>query len=103
MLAEMQLASKQNQVQVLGDGVAAWGATVNGLADYWAAAWSRGATPLTLTQDLARWRDFSHGSRDAVIATLVLPPQAGHDSCVVDFSPEQSQVQEIRRAGLTRV
>ena len=34
--------------------------------------------------------------------TLVLPPQAGHDSCIVDYSPEQSQMKVIRAAGLTR-
>jgi poly(3-hydroxybutyrate) depolymerase len=115
---------------LVDDGVAAWGATVNGLADYWTSAWRRGATPLALTQDLVRWgatvtgrrrpswtlpnevvfdagiarlRDFSDGSRARVVPTLVLPPQAGHDSCIVDYRPQQSQVQEIRNAGLTRV
>ena len=39
---------------------------------------------------------------DAVVPTLVLPPQAGHDSCIVDFGPEQSQMQTIRDAGLTK-
>jgi poly(3-hydroxybutyrate) depolymerase len=33
----------------------------------------------------------------------VLPPQAGHDSCIVDFSAEQSQIKTIRAAGLTRL
>jgi poly(3-hydroxyalkanoate) synthetase len=51
---------------------------------------------------VARLRDFSAGSRSRVTPTLVLPPQAGHDSCIVDFSPEQSQMQTIRAAGLTR-
>jgi poly(3-hydroxyalkanoate) synthetase len=32
----------------------------------------------------------------------VLPPQAGHDSCIVDYSPEQSQMRTIIAAGLTR-
>jgi poly(3-hydroxyalkanoate) synthetase len=33
----------------------------------------------------------------------VLPPQAGHDSCIVDYAPAQSQIGEIRDAGLERV
>ena len=36
---------------------------------------------------IARLRDFSQGSTDDVVPTLVLPPQAGHDSCIVDFQP----------------
>ena len=34
--------------------------------------------------------------------TLVLPPQAGHDSCIVDYSDEQSQMQAILASGLER-
>jgi poly(3-hydroxyalkanoate) synthetase len=51
---------------------------------------------------IARLRDFSQGSTDDVVPTLVLPPQAGHDSCIVDFQPHQSQMMVIREAGLTR-
>lgn len=51
---------------------------------------------------VARLRDFSDGSRARVTPTLVLPPQAGHDSCIVDFAPGQSQMQAIRAAGLSR-
>ncbi|HEY2191078.1 MAG TPA: alpha/beta fold hydrolase [Actinomycetospora sp.] len=51
---------------------------------------------------IARLRDFSAGATDDVVPTLVLPPQAGHDSCIVDFAPTQSQMQVIRQAGLTR-
>jgi poly(3-hydroxyalkanoate) synthetase len=51
---------------------------------------------------IARLRDFSQGSTDDVVPTLVLPPQAGHDSCIVDFQPRQSQMMTIREAGLTR-
>ncbi len=50
---------------------------------------------------LARLRDFSTTRRGAV-PTLVLPPQAGHDSCIVDYSPEQSQMGAILEAGLGR-
>jgi poly(3-hydroxybutyrate) depolymerase len=37
------------------------------------------------------------------VPTLVLPPQAGHDSCIVDFSAQQSQMRTIRAAGLERL
>ena len=53
-------------------------------------------TPLTAL------RDFTDGATDAVVPTLVLPPQAGHHSSIVDFSPRQSQLRTIREAGLTR-
>ena len=32
----------------------------------------------------------------------MLPPQAGHDSCIVDYSTEQSQMRTILEAGLER-
>jgi poly(3-hydroxyalkanoate) synthetase len=51
---------------------------------------------------VARLRDFSTSSRSRVVPTLVLPPQAGHDSCIVDFSSEQSQMKTILAAGLVR-
>jgi poly(3-hydroxyalkanoate) synthetase len=52
---------------------------------------------------VARLRDFSTtGRRSKVVPTLVLPPQAGHDSCIVDFSSEQSQMRTILETGLTR-
>ena len=52
---------------------------------------------------MARLRDFStRAARASVVPTLVLPPQAGHDSCIVDYSPEQSQMRTILDAGLTR-
>jgi poly(3-hydroxyalkanoate) synthetase len=50
---------------------------------------------------LARLRDFSVSGK-RVVPTLVLPPQAGHDSCIVDYSAEQSQMQTIVEAGLER-
>ena len=51
---------------------------------------------------VATLRDFSQGSRKQVVPTLVLPPQAGHSSSIVDYSAEQSQMQVIRAAGLER-
>jgi poly(3-hydroxybutyrate) depolymerase len=56
---------------------------------------------------VARLRDFT-GTRGGtgvsdVIPTLLLPPQAGHSSCIVDYSPDQSQVGAMLDAGLTRL
>ena len=51
---------------------------------------------------VARLRDFSTGGPEQLVPTLVLPPQAGHDSCIVDYSAQQSQMRTILDAGLTR-
>lgn len=96
---------------------------------YWSRLPLRGFPPLTLARDGARWlhlvrdrhaptwatphtvvfetpiarlRDFSTpgSAADGTVPTLLLPPQAGHDSCIVDFSPEQSQVAVAVAAGL---
>lgn len=56
---------------------------------------------------VARLRDFSGarpgGGLSDVVPTLLLPPQAGHSSCIVDYSPQQSQVGAMLDAGLTRL
>jgi poly(3-hydroxyalkanoate) synthetase len=106
-------------------------AIARGTADYWAGAFARGATPFDVGNDMLLWwdamadrraptwsspnevvlsrpglallRDFSAGSRARVKPTLVLPPQAGHHSSIVDYSVEQSQIDTIRGAGLSRV
>lgn len=97
---------------------------------YWQDAVVRGATPYDLAVDAVRWlqivggrraptwstpnevlssssimalRDFSVGSAAKVAPTLIVPPQAGHHSCIVDFSPSQSQVLTARAAGLTNL
>jgi poly(3-hydroxybutyrate) depolymerase len=103
------------------DGCAA---AVDGIGKCWATALERGpaafdlprwvaltagrkapswTTPHEIVFDtpLARLRDFSV-SRRRVMPTLVLPPQAGHDSCIVDYSAEQSQMRTIIEAGLDR-
>jgi poly(3-hydroxyalkanoate) synthetase len=49
---------------------------------------------------VARLRDFSTAKPPAVVPTIVLPPQAGHDSCIVDYSPAQSQMRTVLEAGL---
>jgi poly(3-hydroxybutyrate) depolymerase len=61
------------------------------------------ANEVVLETPIARLRDFSLSGADAVIPTLVLPPQAGHDSCIVDFSRRQSQITVLREAGLANL
>lgn len=61
------------------------------------------ANEVVLETPIARLRDFSLAGADAVVPTLVLPPQAGHDSCIVDFSRRQSQITVLRDAGLHRL
>ena len=112
---------------LLGAWVEGWSAAVDGAADLFTATLERWPRPLDTMRWLdtmnerraprwatpheivfetpvARLRDFSvaTGSRRRPVPTLVLPPQAGHDSCIVDFSPEQSQMGAIREAGLTQ-
>jgi poly(3-hydroxyalkanoate) synthetase len=62
---------------------------------------------IVLSTPFAHLRDFSDPPADtgtaAVVPTLVLPPQAGHSSSVVDFSPMQSQLAVIKASGLTRL
>jgi len=111
------------------DSMSAWSAAADGVAEWWASAIRRNATPpqllaesmtwwaemvsrrrptwsspnkIMLETPVARLRDFSGRSRAQVVPTLVLPPQAGHDSCIVDYSAQQSQVRTIIDAGLTR-
>src|SRR5947209_20324861 len=106
--------------------VEAWESAVKGAGECLAAALTRGpwsldvprwvqvstdrgrpawTTPHEIVFDapIARLRDFSTASsRSKVVPTLVLPPQAGHDSCIVDYSAEQSQMGAILDAGLKR-
>ena len=101
-----------------------WQAAVDGASDYVEATLSgevqpfdhlrwwnhmarrqvpRWASPheIVFEKPLARLRDFSTRRR-GVVPTLVLPPQAGHDSCIVDYSSTQSQMGAILEAGLER-
>jgi poly(3-hydroxybutyrate) depolymerase len=111
-------------------GLDTWRAAVDGGLSYWQGAWQRGVTPFHVAGDLSRWwgetsnrrapewatqnrvaldgplvrlRDFSDGDEPRVVPTLLVPPQAGHASCIVDYSPTQSQVKTARAAGLTRL
>ena len=101
-------------------------AGMSGFSDWFAAALSGSPAPmniprwLTVMSDrsaptwttpheivfeapVARLRDFSRaGAGSRVVPTLVLPPQAGHNSCIVDYSAEQSQVGAILASGLER-
>src|SRR3954454_8152964 len=104
-------------------------AAVRGVADYWAGAIADARTPMDMALDGMRWwqlmterrppswasphrivrttaltrlRDFSPEAPADVVPTLVLPPQAGHDSCIVDYSSEQSQMRTICAVGLER-
>jgi poly(3-hydroxyalkanoate) synthetase len=112
-------------------GAVMWQAAAVGAAEYWLGALRRGAaSPWHVAADAVNWlhaaathregprwhspheivlegpvarlRDFTAGAGADVAPTLVLPPQAGHDSCIVDYSPRQSQIRAIRAAGLVR-
>ena len=99
-------------------------------AQYWQGAIARGATAADVLDDAATWmrltqnrreptwaspntvltegrvarlRDFSPEGASAPLPTLILPPQAGHHSCIVDFSPRQSQVGVAVAGGLDRL
>ena len=103
-------------------------ATCAGLR-YWADAVERRATPLELASGSLRWlelvtrkgtpdwatpnrvvdaspitrlRDFSVARDTGVGPALILPPQAGHHSCIVDYNASQSQVRTALESGLTR-
>jgi poly(3-hydroxybutyrate) depolymerase len=109
---------------LLDSWIEGYASAVDGIGKIWSAAFERGpgafnvprwiataadrrapgwATPheIVFEAPLARLRDFSVSKR-RVVPTLVLPPQAGHDSCIVDYSTEQSQMRTIVEAGLER-
>jgi poly(3-hydroxybutyrate) depolymerase len=115
--------------RLVESGSETWWAAVNGGLEYWTGALQRGATPLDVAGDASRWwqattgrrrpewasphrvvmesevvrlRDFS-SSTGTIVPTLVFPPQAGHDSCIVDYSSNQSQLKTMQAAGLTRL
>jgi poly(3-hydroxyalkanoate) synthetase len=107
-----------------------WGAAVAGTTDVWTQAIAGRRSPAGLGLDALCWwehvsgrrrpgwasrprvvhrspltalRDFTPREAADVVPTLVLPPQAGHDSCIVDFSVQQSQMRTIAAAGLERL
>ncbi|HUY59997.1 MAG TPA: alpha/beta fold hydrolase [Solirubrobacteraceae bacterium] len=114
---------------VFTDSITAWAAAAEGTAAWWAGALRSGATPVDVLTDATKWwhavserglpswstphtiafeasvarlRDFSTEPEAMIVPTLVLPPQAGHDSCIVDYTSDQSQMATIIEAGLTR-
>ena len=116
--------------EAVAAALALWQVALKEGGRYWSRLPARGFSPLTVLGDTARWvqlisdrrpptwssphtvvfttpiarlRDFSDDATGDMVPTLFLPPQAGHDSCIVDFSPTQSQVRTARAAGLTRV
>jgi len=66
----------------------------------WAHPW-----PVACRWPLARLRDCSvpDAALREPVPTLLLPPQAGTHSCIVDHSPGRSQVGALRAGGLTRL
>jgi poly(3-hydroxybutyrate) depolymerase len=115
---------------VAASAVAGWWTAALGVTEYWARALGRGAAPLDVAADAARFweiavrrerpawatpnrvvlrsplallRSFCAPSARDVLPTLVVAPQSGHASSIVDYSAQQSQVDAIRMAGLGRV
>ncbi|NUL48359.1 alpha/beta hydrolase [Cellulosimicrobium funkei] len=118
---------------MIAAGLGAWNTLNASAIDYWTGAFRRGATPLGLMQDLNRWnvaltarqrppwaheaqqsvvgkwplarlRDYSAPDADArQIPTVILPPQAGHASSIVDFAEDQSQIMVGRENGCSRI
>ncbi|MEE2035375.1 alpha/beta fold hydrolase [Rhodococcus chondri] len=66
----------------------------------WAHPW-----PVVAQWPLAKLRDCGDPSATdrETVPTLLLPPQAGTHSCIVDHSPGRSQVEALRAGGLTRL
>jgi poly(3-hydroxyalkanoate) synthetase len=108
-----------------------YGSFMRGAADYYSALLDRTGTPLDVATDVLQWtataalrtaptwattneivaewpiarlRDFSPpGTPPDAVPLLLLPPQAGHSSCIVDYAPGQSQVRTALDAGIARV
>jgi hypothetical protein len=57
--------------------------------------------------EVRAWRiawllDYSAPSGTTAVPTLVLPPQAGHASSIVDYGRDQGQMMPLRDGGLDR-
>ena len=110
--------------------IEAWASTAASVTEYAARAVARNRTPLGMAEDLAefarvatlrekptwahdapevrawpiaRLLDYSAPSGTAAVPTLVLPPQAGHASSIVDYGRDQSQMMTLRDGGLDRL
>jgi poly(3-hydroxybutyrate) depolymerase len=118
-------ASSPASAGLVGSWIDAWSAAATGITDLISASWANAPTPLDVPRwlavagdrrrpqwatphelvfdaPLARLRDYSTSGARGLVPTLVLPPQAGHDSCIVDYSTDQSQMRTIVEAGLRR-
>jgi poly(3-hydroxybutyrate) depolymerase len=107
--------------------IESWTSAVASATEYAARAISRRGSPLDIAQDLAefaraatlrekptwahdsrevrswpvaRLLHFSAPSHTASVPTLVLPPQAGHASSIVDYERGQSQMMTLHDGGL---
>jgi poly(3-hydroxybutyrate) depolymerase len=107
--------------------IESWTSAVASATEYAARAVSRRSSLLDIAQDLAefaraatlrekptwahdsrevrswpvaRLLDYSAPSHTASVPTLVLPPQAGHASSIVDYERGQSQMMTLRDGGL---
>jgi len=108
----------------------AWASAAASATEYAAGAISRKRSPLGIAEDiaefarvatlrekptwahdpqevrswpLARLLDYSAPPATAGVPTLVLPPQAGHASSIVDYGKNQSQMITLRDTGLDRL
>jgi poly(3-hydroxybutyrate) depolymerase len=118
-------ASSPASAGLFGSWIDAWSAAASGMTDLVAASWANAPAPLDVPRwmalagdrrrpkwatphelvfdaPLARLRDYSATGARGLVPTLVLPPQAGHDSCIVDYAADQSQMRTIVESGLRR-
>src|SRR6185436_17874467 len=92
------LAERRTPADVMLDGMRWWQLMTDRHPPKWASH-----QRVVRRSPLTRLRDFTPARPADVVPTLVLPPQAGHDSCIVDYSAAQSQMQTILAAGLERL
>lgn len=129
-LPDSALAASHITRRFVASSLEAWENAIEIGTRYWARAAARRATPFDLAADSLRWlelvstrraptwstpnelvessplallRRFGASRTGARIPTLILPPQAGHHSCIVDFAAGQSQVRTALAAGLEDV
>lgn len=116
---------------MLSATVGTWTSVQRATFEYWSGALQRRSTPLDVGTDVMRWlgtmtererppwahehriahewpiarlRDYSAADADpSMVATVLLPPQAGHDSSIVDYAADQSQIVTARESGCARV
>src|SRR3954471_6078311 len=74
------LLRRATPVDVLDD-LDTWLRTVSGRRE---PTWSL-PNEVVATSPITRLRDFSPAGATAAVPTLILPPQAGHHSCIVDY------------------